>query len=65
MILQSRYREEEGSADRKKRQEDIISEWTGLELGEALRKAEDREEWRKVVARSSLMPQRSFRLRDE
>ena len=37
----------------------------GLGLGEALRKAEDREEWRKVVARSSLMPQRSFSLRDE
>ena len=41
------------------------SEWTGLGLGETLRKAEVREEWRKVVARSSLMPQQSFRLRDE
>ena len=37
----------------KKRWGDNISEGTGLELGEALRKAEDREEWRKVVARSS------------
>ena len=45
--------------------EDKISEWTGLGLGEALGKAEDREEWRKVVARSSLMPQTSFRPRDE
>ena len=36
----------------KKRWEDnIILGWTGLGLGEALRKAEDREEWRKVVAR--------------
>ena len=34
-----------------------ISERTGLGLGEALPKAEDREERRKVVARSSLMPQ--------
>ena len=42
-----------------------IPEWTGLGLCEALRKAEDREEWRKVIARSSLMPQRSFRLQDE
>ena len=49
----------------KKRWEDNISEWTELGLGEALRKAKDRKEWRKVVARSSLMPQRSFRLRDE
>ena len=50
---------------RHKKWEDNISEWTGLGLGEALRKAEDKEEWRKVVARSSLMPQRSFRQRDE
>ena len=48
-----------------KRWEDNISEWTGLGLGEALRKAEDREEWKKVVARSTVMPKRSFRLRDE
>ena len=48
----------------KKRWEDNISEWTGLGMGEALRNAEDRDEWRKVVARSSLMPQRSFRLPD-
>ena len=46
-----------GRIDRqKKRWEDSISEWTGLGLGEALRKAKDREKWRKVVARSSLMP---------
>ena len=47
------------------RWEDNIFEWTGLGLGEALRKAEDREGWRKVVARLSLMPQQSFRPRDE
>ena len=33
-----------------------LSEWIGLGLDEALRKAEDREEWRKMVDRSSLMP---------
>ena len=37
----------------------------GLGLGEALRKAGDREEGRQVVARLPLMPQRSFRLQDE
>ena len=37
----------------KKRWEDNISEWTGFGLGEALRKVEDREEWRKVIARAS------------
>ena len=58
----------EGKTNRKKRWEDnvpVVPEWTGLGLGEALRNAEDREEWRKVVVRSSLMRQRSFRLRDE
>ena len=49
----------------KKRLEDAIPEWAGLGLGEALQKAEDREEWRKGVARLSLVPRRSFRLQDE
>ena len=40
-------------------------QWTDLGLGEARRKAENREESRKMVARSFLMPQWSFRLRDE
>ena len=41
------------------------SEWTGLKLREALRKAENRDEWRKAMVRSFLMPQRSFRLWDK
>ena len=41
----------------------VLSGWTGLGLGEALWK--DREEWRKVIAGSVLMPKRLFRLRDE
>ena len=49
----------------KKRWEDNVSEWTVFGLVEALRKAEEREESRKMVARSSLMLQRSFRQRDE
>ena len=49
----------------KKRWEDNITEWTGLKLGEALRKAENREEWRTVVVRSYLVPQRSTRLWDK
>ena len=49
----------------KKRWEDNITEWAGLKMDEALRKVENREGWRKVVARSSLVPQRSARLRDK
>ena len=44
--------------------EDNIPEWTGMTLGAAMRKAERREEWRELVVRSSLAPQRSTRLRD-
>ena len=43
----------------KKRWEDNIPEWTGLTLGAAMRKAERREEWRELVARTSVVPQRS------
>ena len=61
-----RYKEGEGRKGRqKKRWGDNMSEWTELGLGGVLRKDEDREEWRKVAARSSLMPQRSFRVREE
>ena len=42
-----------------KRWEDNIREWTGLTLGAAMRKAERREEWREMVARTYVVPQRS------
>lgn len=42
----------------KKRWEDNIREWTGLTLIEAMRAAEDRERWRTLVKRSSVVPQR-------
>ncbi|GFO29444.1 UDP-glucuronosyltransferase 2a1-like [Plakobranchus ocellatus] len=48
----------------KKRWEDDIREWTGLELRNTLRKAEDREEWKAVVRRSSAAPRRIPKLRD-
>ena len=47
-----------------KRWEDNTPEWTGMTLGAAMRKAERREEWRELVARSPVTPQRSTRLRD-
>ena len=65
MILQGTVQGGRRRGRQKKRWEDNITEWIGLKLGEALRKAEDREEWRTVVARSSLVPQRSNRLWDK
>ena len=38
----------------KKRWEDNIPEWTGMTLGATMTKAERREEWRELVARSSV-----------
>ena len=48
----------------RKRWEDNIREWTGLELGKSQRAMKNREKWRKLVAKSSVVPQRRARLRD-
>ena len=48
----------------RKRWEENIKEWTGLERNVLLRKTENREEWRKLVVKSTMVPQRSARLRD-
>ena len=47
-----------------KRWEDNIREWTGLEFGKSKRAVENREKWRKLVVKSSVVPQRPSRLRD-
>ena len=46
------------------RWEDNIREWTGLEFAKSQRAVENREKWRKLVAKSSVVPQRPSRLRD-
>ena len=48
----------------RKQWDDNIKEWTGLEWNIILRKAENREEWRKLVVKSTVVPHRSARLRD-
>ena len=45
VILQGTVQGGRRKGRQKKTREDNISEWTGLGLGEALRKAEDIEEW--------------------
>ena len=47
-----------------KRWEDNIREWTGLEFGKSQRAVENKEKWRKLVAKSSAVPQRPLQLRD-
>ena len=48
----------------RKRCEDSIREWTGLEWNITLQKAENHEEWRKLVVKYTVVTQRSARLRD-
>ena len=48
---------EEDKAARKKRCEDNITEWTGLEFVKSQRAVENREKWRKLVVKSSVEPQ--------
>ena len=43
--------------------EDDIREWTGLEFAKSQRSVENREKWRKLVVKSSVVPQRPSRLR--
>ena len=45
----------------RKRWEDNIKEWTGLEWNTILRRAENREEWRNLVVKSAVVPKRSAR----
>ena len=42
----------------KKRWEDNIRKWTGLEFGKCQRAVENREKWRKLVVKSSVVPRR-------
>ena len=42
----------------RKRWEDNIKEWTGLEWNIILRKAQNRGEWRNLVVKSTVVPQR-------
>ena len=48
----------------RKRWEDNIREWTGLEFAKSQRAVENGGKWRKVVVESSVVSQRPPRLRD-
>ena len=47
-----------------KRWEDNTREWTGPEFARSQRAVENKEKWRKLVAKSSVVPQRPSRLMD-
>ena len=56
-ILQGTVREGRRQGRQRKRWEDNIREWTGLKFTRTQRAGENREKWRKLVAKSSLGPQ--------
>ena len=65
-MLQSTVKGGRRQGRQRKRWEDNIREWTGLEFAKShsKRAVENRGKWRKLVAKSSVVPQRPSRLRD-
>ena len=63
-ILQGTVKGGRRQGGQRKRWEDNIREWTGLEFGKSQMAVKNREKWRKLVAKSSVMPQQPSRLRD-
>ena len=63
-ILQGTVKGGRRQGRQKKRWEDNIREWTGLEFAKSQRTAENREKWRKLAVKSSVVPQRPWRLMD-
>ena len=63
-ILQGTVKGGRRQGRQRKRWEDNIREWTGLEFGKFQRAVENREKWRKLVAKLSVVPQRPSLLRN-
>ena len=60
-ILQATVEGGRRQGRQRKRWEDNIREWTGLEFAKSQRAVENRDKWRKLVAKSSVVPQRPSR----
>ena len=63
-ILQGTVKGGRRQGRERKRWEDNIREWIGLEFAKFHRAVENRGKWRKLVVKSSVVPQRLSRLRD-
>ena len=65
-ILQGTVKAGRRQGRQRKRWQDNIREWTGLEFGKSQRAVENRENGKKkkLVAKSPVVPQRLSRLRD-
>ena len=56
-ILQGTMKGGRRQGRQREKWEDNIREWTGLEFGKSQRAVEKREKWRKLVAKSFVVPQ--------
>ena len=56
-ILQGTVKGGRRQGRQRNRWEDNIRKWTGLEFGKSQRAVENREKWRRLVAKSSVVPQ--------
>ena len=63
-ILQGTVKGRRRQGRQRNKWKDNIREWTGLEFGKSQRAVENREKWRKLVTKSSVVPQRPLRLRN-
>ena len=57
-ILQGTVKGKRKIGRQKKRWEDNIKEWTGMDFASSTRAAENRSRWKGIVANSSLVPRR-------
>ena len=64
-ILQGTVKGGRRQGTQRKRWEDNIREWTGVEFAKSERAVENRERWRELVAKSSVVSQPTSRLRDK
>ena len=63
-ILQATVKGGRRESRQRKRWEDNIREWTGMEFAKSQRAVENRGKWRRLVVKSSVLPQRPLQLRD-
>ena len=63
-ILQGTVKVERRQGRQRERWDDNIRERTGLEFAKSQRAVENRERWRKLVAKSFVVPKQPSRLRD-
>ena len=63
-ILQGTVKGDRRQGRQRKRWEDNIRKWTGLDSAKSPEGSGEQGKWRKLVVKSSVVPQRTSRLRD-